>query len=76
MPEQTCGTCRHGIGWTMTKHTPPRINKNERGWCLWDAGTKQWPISIATPDRKMPPKMRPWADWKDCPCWEAKPCKS
>ncbi len=72
MPEQTCGNCRYSSGWTMTKHHPPRINKNERGWCEWDVKVQKWPISITPSERKTPFKMRLLADWKNCPCWEGK----
>jgi len=76
MTEQTCGNCKHGIGWTMTKHTPPRINGNHHGHCVYELPSIVWPISIALSDQRMPPKGGIWKNDSDCPCWEAKPCKS
>jgi len=77
MAEQTCGNCKHGQGWTMTKHTPPRINQRYGGECFFQiAMPKNYPACVAEQDRRPPYKRGIWASLSDCPCWEAKPCKS
>jgi hypothetical protein len=71
--KQTCGTCRYGHGWTMTRHTPPRINSNIAGRCGYQMNwPTNWPISISLLDRRLPEPGWVWRDRADCPCWEAK----
>ena len=72
MPDQTCGNCRYGHGWTMTKHTPPRINVNQAGRCSYHIAEPVWPLSVAPQARVMPRKSAVWANESDCPCWEGK----
>lgn len=73
MAEQTCGNCRYVHGWTMTKHTPPRINGNTAGRCSFQIDAPiNWPLSVPLRERRWPEPGWVWKDWSDCPCWEGK----
>lgn len=70
--KQTCGTCRYGFDWVMTKHTPPKINTRHSGRCSYVVPEPVWPLSIRGRWRNMPPTGGVQADETGCPCWEGK----
>jgi len=72
MAEQTCGNCRYGHGWTMTKHTPPRINVNQAGRCCYVMPEPVWPVSVSEFWRHIPTTGGVMPTQTDCPCWEGK----
>ena len=72
MAEETCGNCRYGHGWTMTKHTPPRINVNQPGRCAYVMPEPIWPASVSPWARQLPKAGGVLSTDTDCPCWEGK----
>ena len=72
MAEKTCGNCKHAHGWTMTKHTPPKINTRHAAACCYEFPTVAWPISVFPALRRMPTPSYVQSDYTDCPCWEGK----
>jgi hypothetical protein len=72
MDKHTCGTCRYGYDWIMTKHTPPKINPRYSGMCSYRIPEPVWPASIPLYWRKLPTPGGVVADETNCPCWESK----
>lgn len=72
MADQTCGNCRYGQGWTMTKHTPPRINASHSGRCSYVMPQPIWPVSVSLWARQLPKTGGVLSTDTDCSCWEGK----
>lgn len=70
---QECGNCRHGK-FSMTKHTPPRINSSVSGRCTWPEPEHVLPKCIADhPLNKVRfSRQSIWPHDQSCPCWESK----
>lgn len=71
--ERTCRTCK----WAelpMTKHTPPRVNPNLSGICLFPLPSLKLPVSVTGSFGYHPlSKGSIWAgSGEACPCWEDK----
>jgi hypothetical protein len=65
--EQPCATCKWGE-FMQTKHTPPRVKRNECGQCTWPLPTpQQMANSIVVSWRRI---AAIWPDNTGCPMWE------
>lgn len=64
--------------WQMTAHTPPRINRNLHGQCIYRVGPLRVPKSVDANEleRLVNPfrgrVILPRAPHADCPVWERK----
>ena len=73
MAENTCGNCKHAKGWTMTEHTPPRINARYSAECTYEIQMPTvYPACIPVERQRPPCRMSVWKSKTDCPCWEGK----
>jgi len=68
----TCLNCAWAK-WKMTAHNPPRINRNQVGWCEYPSEEvmRHIPRAFEPRFRTLPRHVYPDEPWADCPTWRS-----